>query len=415
MRYATILRRRDFSLLWVGATLSLLGDGLTFVALVWLVLDLSGGPADVGALVFWYTGPVVLGGLAAGLILDRFDRRRALIVDNVIRGIAVASIPVAAALGTLTTVHILVVAGVYGLLYMVSLAGIPSLIPSLVSDDELETANALETVSFGLGGIAGPAIAGVLIGLVGAANVLAVDAASYLGFVVCLAFVRVPPGSGTEGREARQRGGLGPAIRFLLRQPTLLAITVMFMSFNLGEGILFVLLPVLARDILAVGATGYGALAAAFTAGSLLGAVAVGAVRWRWSLGRSIAVAELGTGLALLGLTLRPDLTGAIGVLAVAGVLGSPLTIWAQTLRMRLIPEEMRGRMFALLRTLMQSTPPLGGLIGGGLLAAGMVDTATLAIGLLGAVPGAVGLVHPALRTPAPVSGVPSVAPAEAG
>ncbi|HSL33866.1 MAG TPA: MFS transporter [Candidatus Limnocylindrales bacterium] len=401
MRYASILRRRDFALLWFGATLSLLGDGLTFVALVWLVLERTGGPADVGALVFWYTGPVVVGGLVAGLVLDRFDRRRALIADNVLRGLAVATIPLAAAFGVLTTGQILAVAGVYGLLYMISLAGIPSLIPSLVPDDELETANALETVSFGIGGIAGPAIAGVLIGLFGAENVLAIDAASYAAFVVCLAFVRVPPRSGAEGRDVSDGRGLGPAVRFLLRQPTLLAITVMFMSANLGEGLLAVLLPILARDVLAVGATGYGALAAAFTAGSLAGAVAVGAVRWRWPLGRSIAVAELATGVVLLGLAVRPDLALSIVVLAVGGLLASPLTIWAQTIRMRIIPESMRGRMFALLRTLMQSTPPLGGLLGGWLLAAGRVDAAAVVIGLLFVVPGAIGLVHPALAVAA--------------
>lgn len=55
MRYLAVLGNRDFALLWIGATLSLLGDGLTFVALVWLVLDRAGGATDVGALVFWYT------------------------------------------------------------------------------------------------------------------------------------------------------------------------------------------------------------------------------------------------------------------------------------------------------------------------------------------------------------------------
>lgn len=397
MRYVSVLRRRHFGLLWLGATISLLGDGLTFVALIWLVLERTGGPADVGALVFWYTGPVIVGGLAAGLILDRFDRRRALMADNLLRGLAVASIPVASALGVLTTAQIFVVAGVYGLLYMVSLAGIPSLIPSLVPDDELETANALETVSFGVGGVGGPAIAGVLIGLVGAENVLVLDAMSYASFVACLAFVRVPPSTGSEGRDIHPTRGLGPAVRFLLRQPTILAITVMFMSANIGEGLLSVYLPILARDGLHVGAAGYGALAAAFTAGTLGGAVAVGAVRWRWPLGRSIAVAQVATGIVLLALAVRPSFAPAIAILASGGFLASPLTIWAQTVRMRLIPEAMRGRMFALLRTLMQSTPPLGGLLGGWLLAGGRLDVAAIAIAALIGIPGGIGLFHRAL------------------
>ena len=101
MRYLELLRRRDFALLWVGATASILGDGLSWVALVWLVYELGGTSTDVGLLVVCYTAPVIVGGLAAGLILDRFDKRRVLIADNTIRGVAIASVPIAAALGLL--------------------------------------------------------------------------------------------------------------------------------------------------------------------------------------------------------------------------------------------------------------------------------------------------------------------------
>ena len=411
MRYLRLLRRRDFGLLWAGATLSLLGDGLTWVALVWLLFELGGSAVDVGWLVAAYTGPVIVGGIVAGIVLDRFDRRRALIVENAVRGLAVASIPVAAALGVLGAAQLFVVAAIYGALYMVSLAGIPSLIPSLVADEDLPTANALETLSFAVGGILGPALGGVLIALVGAAQVLALDALSYLVFVACLAFVRVPgraplavePGAATEVRDparATAGSGLGPAIRFVLGQPAIVAITILFMSFNVGEGILTVVLPTLARDVLAVGAEGYGWLAATFTAGMLAGAVLVGAVRWPFPLGRSIAAAQTLAGLVLV--LLVPMVgervpVGVAAVLAVAGFLASPLTIWAQTIRMRLIPEELRGRVFALLRTLMQSTPPAGGILGGALLASGSLELAVVAMAALAAVPGLVGLLHPAL------------------
>lgn len=399
MRFLRLLRRRDFALLWFGATLSLLGDGLTWVALVWLVLERGGESGDVGLLVVCYTAPVVVGGLGAGILLDRFDRRRVLLADNLVRGLAVLTVPVAAGLGVLTYEHLLVVAVVYGLLYMVSLAGLPALIPTLVPDDELDTANALETVSFGIGGILGPAVGGVLIGVVGAAYVLALDAATYLAFVACLGLVRVPA---DDTRRAPAPSGsirreLAHAVRFVLGQPTLLAITVMFMAFNLGEGVLLVLLPILATEVLAVGADGYGFLAAAFTGGLLVGAALVGAIGWRWPLGRSIAAAQTATGLVLAVLLLAPGLGGTALLLALAGFSASPLTIWAQTVRMRIIPADMRGRVFALLRTSMQSTPPLGGAIGGVLLAGGSVELALVVIASLVTIPGLAGLVHPAL------------------
>ena len=398
MRYLELLRRRDFALLWVGATASILGDGLSWVALVWLVYELGGTSSDVGLLVVCYTAPVIVGGLAAGLILDRFDKRRVLIADNAIRGVVVASVPIAAVLGLLSPGWLYAVAAVYGLLYMVSLAGIPSILPSLVPEDRLDTANAMETISYGIGGLAGPAIAGVVIAIAGARYVLAIDALSYGIFVVCLLAMRWRPASRAGGSAPASRGGLGPAVRFVLATPAILAITIMFMGANIGEGALLVLLPAYARDILAGDAATYGVLVSAMTAGMLAGSTFVGAVRWRWPLGRSVAVAQAAAGIALGGLILRPALAGAILVLVVFGLLVSPLTIWAQTIRMRLIPEAMRGRVFALLRTLMQSTPPIGGALAGLALTGASFEAVVAAAAACIAIPGLVGLAAPGAR-----------------
>lgn len=396
--YARLLRNRRFALLWSGATLSLFGDGLTWVSLVWLAYELGGTTVEVSILAACYTAPVIIGGLGAGVLLDRYDRRRLLMLDNAIRGLAMASVPVAAAAGALTIGQLYAVAAVYGLLYMVSLAGFPSMLPDVVDDADLPTANAMESISFAIGGVAGPAVAGVLIGVIGAANVLAVDAITYGGFVACLALFRLrPKTSPIPGAEPDAGRGLRPAVGFVLRTPAILAITLMFMAFNLGEGMLLVLLPAYARNVLDAGAAGYGLLVSSFTVGVLAGSLAIGGIRWPWPLGRSIAVAQLASGVAALGLLLQPALFGAAAVLAVMGLLASPLTIWAQTIRMRLIPEILRGRVFGLLRTMMQGTPPLGA-IGAGVLVAAAGPAA--AVGLIAAligVPGVVGLVHRAL------------------
>lgn len=410
-RYLRLLRRRDYALLWGGATVSALGDGMSFVALVWLVLERGGDPGTVGWLAAAYTAPVVVGGLAAGLVLDRFDRRRVLAADNLVRGVAIASVPIAELLGTLSTAHLFVVAAVYGLLFMTSLAGIPSLIPTLVDEDELTTANAMESLSYGIAGLTGPALAGVVIAIVGAPAVLAIDAATYGIFVVCLLAMRPAPAApvrqrggaaaaddGASGSEPATPGrGLGPAIRFVLGAPAILAITAIYMAINIGEGIFIVLAPVYARDVLGGGATTYGTLVSSFTAGSLVGALLVGGIGWRWPLGRSIAAATFATGLVMGLLVLTPPLVPTIAILALAGLLASSLTAWAQTIRMRLIPPGLRGRVFALLRTLMQSTPPIGAVTGGALLAGGDVGPAIAAMAALIAIPGAVGLVLPAL------------------
>src|SRR5215471_17498974 len=120
--YAVVLRIPVFRRFWLGFTCSALGDAMTRVALVWYVYETTHSPQALGILLFCYAGPVVVGGLVAGLLLDRFDRRRVMLLDNLVRGAAVALIPLLAAVGALALWQVYVVAIVYGFLYMITLA-----------------------------------------------------------------------------------------------------------------------------------------------------------------------------------------------------------------------------------------------------------------------------------------------------
>jgi hypothetical protein len=128
-------------------------------------------------------------------------------------------------------------------------------------------------------------LAGVLIGLVGGANVLAVDSATYFLFVGILARLGVP----RDHSRDRSGSGLVPVFRFLRRQPAVTAITLMFMAFNVGEGMLLVVLPVMARRELGGDAATYGLLLSSFAVATTAGSFVAGAISWRWTLGRSIA------------------------------------------------------------------------------------------------------------------------------
>src|SRR5215218_6205984 len=230
-----LLRRGPFALLWAGATVSTTGDAMSWVALVWLVYRQRGQAGDVAVLAAAYTAPVAVGGLLAGGLLDRSDRRRLLAADNLVRGLAFLTVPVAAALGLLTLTHLYLVAACYGLLKMVSLAGFPTLIPAYVDDADLQRANALEGLSFGASQAAGAALAAVLLPLVGAVPLLALA-------------------------------------RFVWHTRPLRSTTAMFMLFNLGEGALLVFLPVYSGQ-LGTGVAGYGLLVSAVTVGELAGSI----------------------------------------------------------------------------------------------------------------------------------------------
>jgi predicted MFS family arabinose efflux permease len=143
-----------------------------------------------------------------------------------------------------------------------------------------------------------------------------------------------------------------------MTEPVLRNTTVMFALFNIGEGCLLVFLPHRAID-LGLGSGGYGYLVAALTGGELLATVLLARRPWRRSLLASSGVAQA-IAAVLVVVLLVPTAATTLAVLVAVGMCGAPMTVWAQTLRMRLVPPEEHGRLFALLRTAMQATYPLG-------------------------------------------------------
>lgn len=277
-RYRDIFQSTSFRWFWLGFTFSAVGDAMTKIALIWFVYQSTGSAQAVGWLLLCYTGPVVLGGLFAGTLLDRFDRRMVMLLDTTFRGAVVASIPFLYFLGHLTLWHIYLVALVYGCLMMITLAGAPSLIPSLVPQDQLATANALETLSYTLSGVVGPPLAGLLIVRFGAPSVLVIDALSYATFALALTRVQVTvePLSGGQGDVKTYR--LIDAVSLLLKNTVLLATTLMFMTFNVGEGFLAVWLPVFSDRVLGGGPELYGVLLGALAVGETVGSILAGSV-----------------------------------------------------------------------------------------------------------------------------------------
>ncbi|MBI1801043.1 MAG: MFS transporter [Chloroflexi bacterium] len=397
-RYRQIFQSRPFSWFWSGFTFSALGDAMTRVALTWFVWETTHSATALGWLMLCYTGPILVGGFVAGPLLDRFDRRRVMIADSLVRGVAVASVPLLNAAGLLALWHVYLVAAVYGALMMISLAGGPSLIPSIVRREQLATANALETLSFTLAGVVGPVAAGLLIGWIGAPNVVIADALSYFTFAFALVRARPAEETGPTRPAGAPPYGMKDAVRLLLTNPMLFATTFMFMAYNIGGGILSVWLPILSDQTLGGGAELYGGLLGALALGEVSSALLVGGGAFALGLGTLICMAQTLSGASLvIVLAGRSAAVAAVG-LFFFGAFSAPLTIWAQTLRMQVIPAELRGRTFALLRTLMQGGNPIGGALGGLLLPVLGVPAMVLLSALVIGAPGMLGYQVKGLR-----------------
>lgn len=400
--YRAIFQNRAYRLFWIGFTCSVLGDALTRVAFTWFVYELTGSAAALGLLQLCYTGPVIIGGLLAGWLLDRYGRRRVMILDNLLRGGAIALIPLLYWLGWLEIWHIYAAAAIYGLLWMISLAGGPALIPALVPTEQLTTANALEMLGFTIGGVIGPVLAGWLITRISAPNVVVVDVFSYLLFAFLLGQIRSQADWPTvvEAVEPTQPQtyGLADAVALLRYQPILLATTLMFMALNIGGGMMAVWLPIFADKVLGGGSALYGTLVGVQSLAEVISSLLAGSMSLPGTLGLRIIVAQTLSGVTLLALVLTPTAGFAGAALFLWGGFSAPLTIWAQTLRMKIIPAPLRGRTFALLRTIMQGGNPIGGALGGLLLPLLGVPAMVLLSALLVSVPGLIGYGVKALR-----------------
>ena len=385
--YRNILQNRNFLSFWLGFTFSTLGDSLTRVALTWFVFEKTKSAQALGILTIAYTAPILLGGFFAGPLLDRFSPRRVMLADNLIRGLAFTLIPILYALDRLQVWHVYIFAALYGLLMMISLAGGPTLVPSLVKESQLDTANALETLSYTLSGVLGPPLAGLLIMLIGTMNVVIVDALSYLAFAFVLSRIFVAAERHAAEKRADKSFQLKDAVGLMISNKVILSTTLMFMCANVGMGILTVYLPLLSDRIAQDNPRVYGALLGAMALGEVISAGLAGSLVAKLGLGLRIAWAQVlsGAATALMAGTAFGWLGGGLFLL---GFFSAPLTIWAQTLRMQVIPSEMRGRVFALLRTLMQGATPLGGALAGFLLPVMgiplMVIVSALTIGLPG-------------------------------
>lgn len=387
--YRDLLQNRNFLSFWSGFTFSTLGDSLTRVALTWFIFEETKSPQALGILTIAYTAPILLGGFFAGPLLDRFSPRRVMLIDNAIRGLSFALIPILYAIDALQVWHIYIFAAVYGLLMMISLAGGPTLVPSLVKESQLDTANAMETLSYTLSGVIGPPLAGLLIVLLGTMNVVILDALSYLIFAFVLARISVTEKENSSGRQ-NDSFHVRDAARLMVSNKVILSTTVMFMFANVGLGIMTVYLPLLSDAISPGNPKVYGTLLGAMALGEVISAGLAGSLVSQMGLGLRIALAQTLSGAALAFLA-GPGSGFVGGGLFLLGFFSAPLTIWAQTLRMQVIPPEMRGRVFALLRTLMQGATPLGGALAGFLLPLAGIPLMVIVSALIVGLPGVAG------------------------
>lgn len=370
----TVLRsplyRPAFRRLWLGLVISRLGDQFTVIALIWFVLQLTGSGVAIGLVVLCFQLPTIISSPLMGKLLDRYQPRTIMAVDNFGRACIIAAIPALYLFGSLHLWMVYVLALFTGFLSPATEVGCRIVIPRLVSDQELEKANSLSSISWDFSTLVGPASAGILVTVIGALNVLLLDAASFvlMGAMV-LSIPHFQREQANEESDKNHRSMLGFGTIFRMKAVRFL--TVLTLLFLFAQGLAEVAIPVYSQNTLGAGVTGYGLLISAFGVGSLLALMIISQF-WSRSKqqGFSLAMILIMGGLFLIPLIFLRTLPVAMLFMALAGFAAAPYYVVEQSLMQRLVPKNVQGQVFGARGALNVAGYPLGGATGGVLMAA---------------------------------------------
>lgn len=337
------LRHRDFRLLWLGQLLSTTGTVMQEVTVAWHVYLLTDSPLQVGLLGLFRVVAVLAIALVGGAIADLVSRKR------VLRASQTTLLALAAALGLATASGAATPWLIYGvtLLTAATLAfdtpARQALVPSTVPREELPAALTLQTLVRQTATVVGPGIGGLVLAQLGLAATYGLASACYLGMLVALLRIGPTP-------EARaQSGGLAMALgglRYARREPIVLltycldfAVTCLVQTLTL--------IPIFARDVLAVGPLGLGLLHAASASGALVGGAVLGLLGGPHRPVPMMLAAYAARGLFVVGFGQAPDLAVAVLMLFCVGASDVVSEVSAQTVVQLKTPDEVRGRVMA--------------------------------------------------------------------
>ena len=312
------LRIGVFRAIWIAVLVANVGTWMQTVGAQWLLVHLPHAAILVALVQTADFLPDVLFALVGGALADVFDRRRLLIVVQLIMASVGGALTVLTFAGQMPPALLLVFTFALGCSSVFTNPAYQSLVPELVPRHQLRAASSLASISINLARLIGPALAGLLIARIGVAAVFALNALTYVFFAAVLVTWRPPAGTAPELPE-RFVSALRAGSRYVLNAPVVRRILLRATLFLVPASVLWTLLPLVATERLGLGADGYGLLLGALGAGAVAGALILPRFRARVSANYLIGAASAIYALALVLIVLVPNSVLAVIVLLPAG------------------------------------------------------------------------------------------------
>jgi predicted MFS family arabinose efflux permease len=360
--FLAAFEHRAFRLLWAGAFLSSIGTWVQDVALSWLIHTQTGDPFYLGLRRFAQDMPLLALMLVGGAFADRVDRRRILLVSQVLQMSLAALLALLYFTGHLGIVAILVTAFLAGLTQSQSAPTYQAVLPTLVSRERIPDAVALNSLQFNLSRAIGPVIAGLLLAKVGTGACFLANTGSFTLVILVLLWIRFPsptPAAGSLGQILRE------GIQYMTRAPLLRTLTFLVAAASFLGFPLMTFLPTLAGDVLGTGASGYSLLLTSLGIGAIIGAITTaqrGNVKGRGRLALAYLAAF---GLVTTGAVLSRWQWVSMVLLVGSGHTLTTTLSTISSLVQEHTPDEFRGRVMSIFGLAFRGGLPIGSLVAG--------------------------------------------------
>lgn len=364
-----VLQYRDFRILWIGAFVSFTGGQISNLAQGYFVFQLTGDEAKLALVPFVWSMPIFVFGLAAGSFADRFDKRRTLIVSQLLFGVNSLYMAAATYFGFIEYWHIILIAALNGLIACVEMPTRQSIVSRVVPIEDLAAAVPVNAMTFNVARIAGPAVGGLILSAVGVFGCYLVDGVSYLALIGSVRTIQ----SDLTARK-RHEGSIKDLVvegaLYAIRDVRLRTLWLLELGTALFGLSYSALMPAYATDVLAKGnaAAAKGILSlsvVAIGAGAFSGLLLVTHLAHSRRKGHMIRFAIGMIAVGLLGLAFTRETVYALPFLAVAGAGGIMQLNTTNALFQTLAPERLHGRVLAMHIWALNGLSPFGVLMFG--------------------------------------------------
>jgi len=357
------MRHRNFRLFFWGQLVSVIGVWMQSTAQQWLVYRITGSQASLGLVTFINFLPVLLFSLFMGVVTDQFSRRKLLIFTQSWFMLLAGILALLTWMNLVQYWHILLLAFLLGFGNALDMPARQAIVVELGDGDKREVMNAISVNSalFNIARIVGPAIGGLVVATFGEAPAFAINSLSYLAVIFALLLMKLSPQTVTPST-AKPFEKMKDGSRYIFGERDILGLVVMVAAFSMvGFGAL-TLVPVFAKDILNIGADGFGHLLSWQGVGALIGAFLLIIFGDRFHKGKLLLGSRLLLGPAIIGLALSRTPWISMAIMALMGYSLITQLVLTNTLIQTIVPDELRGRVLSAYTWALGGFYPLGSL-----------------------------------------------------